>query len=75
MPAARKLLKETDQIIESYTNGMDLRTIARLYNVAAGTVRNILIRNNVTLRKRGRRKKETTNGTRFQTVQSIPVAG
>ena len=57
MPALRKLVKETPQIIEAYRNGSNIRDIASLYHVSAGTIRNILVRNGEPLRKRGRRPK------------------
>jgi transposase len=57
MPALRKLLKETPQILEAYRNGSTIREIAEVYKVSTGTIRNILNRNDEPLRPRGRRPK------------------
>ena len=71
MPAQRKLLKETPQIVDGYVSGnMTLRALASIYGVANGTIRNILLREGVALRRRGRTRKEVTNGTLEQTLQS-----
>ncbi len=58
MPAIRKLSKEASQVIEWYKNGGTIREIAKFYHVAPGTIRNVLLRHNEALRKRGRRKKQ-----------------
>ena len=57
MPALRKLLKETPQILEAYRNGSTIREIAATYKVSSGTIRNILKRSEEPLRARGRRPK------------------
>jgi transposase len=57
MPALRKLLKETPQILEAYRNGSTIREIADTYKVSSGTIRNILKRSEEPLRPRGRRPK------------------
>lgn len=54
----RKLTREAPLVIDSYIRGADLRSVANAFNVSPGTVRNILKRHNIPLRKRGRRKKE-----------------
>jgi transposase-like protein len=62
MPASRKLLKETPQIVDAYVEGnMTLRALAALHGVANGTIRNILLREGVDLRRRGRQRKTPRN--------------
>jgi len=57
MPAMRKLTRETPQIISAYDGGTDLRKLASFYNVSPGTIRNILCREGVQMRRRGRKSK------------------
>jgi transposase len=71
MPALRKLVKESPQILEAYRNGSNIRTIAELYHVSAGTIRNILVRNGEPLRKRGRRPKKEVIPTLPGILQAI----
>lgn len=53
-----KLAKEFPQVAEAYRNGATIVNLAKVYDCSPGTVRNILVKNNVTLRPRGRRKQE-----------------
>ncbi len=58
MAYRRKLKKEEPQIVVAYRDqSQTLRDIARFHKVSPGTIRNILIRHEVSLRMRGRRKK------------------
>lgn len=58
MPRVRKLQAETPQIAASYVNlGLTIRELAEIHAVSPGTIRNILKREGVVLRKRGRRPK------------------
>ena len=56
MPRVRKLEALRDVIVEGYQLGASIDLIASTHNVSPGTVRNILIRQGVTLRKQGRKK-------------------
>lgn len=67
----KKLDKVTPQIIEAYTNGTTLEALADLYEVSTGTVRNLLVSNEVPRRRRGRRKKENDH-SHEQTMQPNP---
>lgn len=51
-----KLASSKDQIVSAYKNGTTLRELAELHEVSAGTVRNLLVEEGVTMRARGRRK-------------------
>ena len=57
MPAIRKLAKETALVVMAYNNGATLRVIGGAYRVSPGTVRNILLREGITLRRRGRKNR------------------
>lgn len=61
MPAMRKLTKEVPLILEAYRNNQTLRQIADFHGVSHGTIRNILDREGVPLRGRGRRRKPRKN--------------
>lgn len=51
-----KLFDKTEEIINSYVlKNQSLREIADSYNVSSGSVRSVLKKAGVTLRKRGRR--------------------
>jgi len=58
MPRVRKLESIKDVIVASYNLGTSIDLIASTHNVSPGTIRNILIRQNVPLRKQGRRPKD-----------------
>lgn len=60
MPKVRKLESIKDVIISGYNLGVSITLLASTYNVSSGTIRNILIRQGVTLRKQGRRPKGLT---------------
>ena len=57
MPRVRKLEAFKDLIVASYRMGTSIDLIASTHNVSAGTIRNILIREGVALRKQGRQKR------------------
>lgn len=50
----RKLDAVNEQVRVAYLNGAGLTAIAKAWGVSTGTIRNILIRLNVPLRKPGR---------------------
>ena len=58
MPRVRKLEALKDIIVASYRMGTSIDLIASTHNVSPGTIRNILIRQGVTLRKQGRQAKD-----------------
>ncbi len=55
-----KLAAHKEQVSEAYSNGATLREIGDIHNVSAGTVRNCLIEQGVSLRPKGRRRKNPT---------------
>lgn len=55
MPRIKKLTALEDIIIEAYLNGTSLENLATNYNVSPGTIRNILKRRGIMLRKQGRK--------------------
>jgi len=57
MPRVRKLAALESIIIEGYRLGSSIDLIASTYNVSPGTIRAILARNGVTIRKQGRVKR------------------
>lgn len=57
MASPLKLSNQTPEIVEAYKNNMSLRDIANLHGVSTGTVRNLLVREGVALRQRGRKSK------------------
>ena len=57
MPKIRKLSSLELIVVEGYMNGSSLETLADHYNVSPGTIRNILKRHGVMLRKQGRVKR------------------
>jgi hypothetical protein len=61
MPRVRKLESLNDIIVASYGLGTSIDLIASTHNVSPGTIRNILIRHGVSLRKQGRRAKGINN--------------
>lgn len=72
MPAIRKLSMETPQILAAYANGRSLREIATMYEVSTGTVRNILSREGVVARGRGRAKgSKVVKGTIGQVANAV----
>lgn len=51
-----KLFDQTEEIINAYVlKSQSLREIADFYNVSSGSIRSVLKKAGVTLRKRGRR--------------------
>jgi len=52
----KKLEYLSETIVEAYNNGMTLQHIASLYDCSQGTIRNLLISNDVPRRKRGRKQ-------------------
>ena len=58
MPRVRKLEVLKDLIVASYRMGTSIDLIASTHNVSPGTIRNILIRQGVALRKQGRQAKD-----------------
>lgn len=58
MPRVRKLEALKDLVAASYRMGTSIDLIASTHNVSPGTIRNILIRQGVPLRKQGRKAKE-----------------
>lgn len=54
-----KLAAVGSMVIEGYKNGMTLRQLGDLHDVSQASIRNLLKKNSVDLRPRGRRKKET----------------
>lgn len=56
MPRVKKLTAVEDAVVVGYNHGTSLEALASTYNVSPGTIRNILKRRGVTLRKQGRRK-------------------
>lgn len=61
MPRIRKLEALNDIIVTSYKNGASIKNIAFTNNVSSGTIRNILIRQGVSIKKQGRRHKGQTH--------------
>lgn len=55
-----KLVQHRDEVKAAYEAGGTMGDIANLYNVSIGTVRNELITQGVTIRRRGRRKNVPT---------------
>jgi len=53
----KKLADIKTELVEAYENGHTVRQIARIYEVAPGTVRNRLLEAGAKLRPTGRRKK------------------
>jgi len=64
-----KLLDKTDEIVTAYVlQSKSLREIADSFSVSSGSIRTVLKKNGVTLRKRGRRPSGTV-----VTVESTEV--
>lgn len=57
MPRVRKLEASKEIIADAYMKGASMADLGSTYGVSEGTIRNILRRLNVTLRKQGRRSK------------------
>jgi hypothetical protein len=55
MPRPRKLTIDEPHVTAGYQSGMNLRELASLFNTSPGTIRATLLRNNVSLRHRGRK--------------------
>ncbi len=69
---ARKQMAEF--IVEGYKQGATLTELAKTHNCSAGTIANILHDNGLKARRRGpKTKKENTNGTVEQTMQSNTI--
>jgi hypothetical protein len=59
----RKLSNVAEQIIHGYNNGMTLQELGDLHEVAPGTIRNLLDKNNIQRRPRGRRRNDANEQT------------
>lgn len=68
-----KLTTAQEQVKSAYLNGATLREIGDVHNASAGTVRNCLIEMGVTLRSRGRRKKDEEDTDRKLPLDEIPT--
>ena len=63
MSTRRKMLDLVEaQVVEGYRNGSTLRELAKVYEVSAGTVRNLLKESGVPMRTRGRRRVQINAG-------------
>lgn len=69
----RKLNHLTDIVIAAYSSGLTLQKIAKQHGVAQNTVRNLLIREGVPLRKRGRKSNGSTETAGEVTRKTPPV--
>ena len=64
-----KLLDQTENIVNAYVlKNQSLREIADFYSVSSGSIRSVLKKAGVTLRKRGRRPSGTVTATDTLTV-------
>ena len=64
MAGRRKVLDLVEsQVIEGYRNGLTLRDLAKMYEVSAGTVRNLLVGASVPLRTRGLKRNQVDAAT------------
>lgn len=62
MRVRKKLSREEDTIIEAYVvHNRTMRELAMFHNVAVGTIKNILDRNGVPTRSRGRKRLDKTD--------------
>ncbi len=52
----KKLAGVIPLVVEGYQNGSTLRELAKIYEVAPGTIRNLLMSEDVDLRARGRKQ-------------------
>jgi hypothetical protein len=66
LESRKKLAAVIPNVVEGYKNGATLSELAHIYEVAKGTVRNLLLSQGVELRSRGRRKKS-------ENVQPVPL--
>lgn len=57
MPRVKKLTALETTIVEGYQAGGSLTLLALVYKVSPGTIRSILKRHGVVLRRQGRKKK------------------
>lgn len=57
MASIQKLTLVTQEVITSYQNGLSIRQIADLHDCNPGTVRNLLRKEGVVMRSRGRARK------------------
>lgn len=57
LESRKKLATVIPNVVEGYNNGATLRELAHIYEVAPGTIRNLLLSQGAELRPRGRRKK------------------
>lgn len=57
MPRVKKLAAFEATIAQGYSAGNSLGFLASVYKVAPGTIRNILKRQGIEVRKQGRKKK------------------
>jgi hypothetical protein len=63
----KKLASVIPLVVEGYENGATLRELAGLYEVAPGTIRNLLLAQGKNLRSRGRKRAVKTVATEEQT--------
>ena len=57
MPRVRKLTSKEPIVVLGYLQGASIDLIASTHNVSAGTIRAVLKRNGVAIRKQGRIKR------------------
>lgn len=67
LESRKKLAAVIPNVVEGYNNGATLCELAHIYEVAKGTIRNLLLDQGVELRSRGRRKKT-------ENVQTVSLA-
>lgn len=60
MARVKKLDTVRNPILTAYNNGVSMDQIAKAHNVSKGTIRNLLVAEGVSLRKRGRPKNTRT---------------
>lgn len=58
MPRVKKLTAIEAIIVQGYLAGGSLERLADTHNVSPGTIRNVLKRQGIELRKQGRKKKD-----------------
>ena len=57
LESRKKLAAVRSLVVNGYKEGSTLRELSEIYEVAPGTVRNLLLQQAVELRSRGRRRK------------------
>lgn len=57
LSSRNKLVTAKTEVVEGYKNGLTIRQLGEIHKVSPGTIRNCLISNGVTLRRRGRKGK------------------